>query len=259
MSFFEIIESVYKYFKEIFFSPYVHFEDKFVYWLSTVVTVIIIFFFIFRVIKFYKSNSGNDRELFYISLLFLIPLLIGLLISLKQSILLSRYLSILVPYLLIAKVALYFKMKLKYQIYFILIILIFSSIYGVIIHNRNDFKNNDYRRITQFIEDKISENDLILVDPHYMSWMVEYEIKQGNVDIPYPVDLGWNIDLIKDSLKIKSQQNLNSFWMIFDYSSMEKKGYDDFSLFTDSLGYKIDVNKEFYVIPDKVSVTRYLK
>jgi len=261
MSFIEILESVYKYFKEIFFSPYVHFEDKFVYWFSTVLTVIIMLVFLIRVIKFYKSDSKNDRVLFYVSLLFLIPLLIALLISMKQSILLSRYLSIIVPYLLIAKVALYFKMKMKYKIYVLILILIISSVYGVLIHNRNDFKNNDYRRITTYIQENDFNpgKDLLIVEPHYMGWMVEYEVKQDNVNLTNPVDFGWNLNQIKDSIKIKSNDNLESFWMILDYSSMEKNDYDNFNNFVDSLGYKSIASKTFYVIPEKVSVTHYVK
>lgn len=254
----KVTVGVYEYFREMFFSYYAAYESNLVIYIVTVLTVFIILFFIYRLIKFYKSNDRKDKHLFYISLLFLVPLLIATIISFRQSILLSRYLSILVPLILIAKVGLYFKMKRKYLTYTIILLLIGSSLYGVFLHYDNDFKNNDYRRIIKYIEKSYKPGEEIVVEPHYMGWMIEYENKQGHTKLPIPTIMGYTIASVRDSITNRSDE-LTSLWVVLDYSSIDKAGYEDFVDFMKTTGFELIQQKSFYLIPDKVRAMYFRK
>lgn len=254
----KVTVGVYAYFREMFFSYYAAYENNLVLYCITAVTIFIILFFIYRLIKFYSSNDRKDKHLFYISLLFLIPLLIATIVSFRQSILLSRYLSILVPLVLIAKVGLYFKMKKKYMTYTIILLLIGSSLYGIFLHYNNDFKNNDYRRVINYIEKSYRPGEEIVVEPHYMGWMIEYANKQGETKLPVPTIMGYTIATLRDSI-VNRADNMNNLWVVLDYSSVDKTGYDDFVDFMKSEGFEIIQQKSFYLIPDKVRAMYFRK
>jgi mannosyltransferase len=254
----KVTVGVYDYFREMFFSYYAAYESNLIIYSVTALTIFLILFFIYRLIKFYKSDDRKDKHLFYISLLFLVPLLIATIISFRQSILLSRYLSILVPLILIAKVGLYFKIKKKYLTYTIVIILIASSLYGIFLNYDNDFKNNDYRRIMDYIEKTYQPGEQIVVEPHYMGWMIEYANKQGETQLPVPKIMGYTIDAVKDSIK-NDADSLGNLWVVLDYSAVDDNGYDEFTNFMNEQGFELDGQKTFYLIPDKTMVMYFRK
>lgn len=254
----KVTVGVYDYFREMFFSYYASYESNLVLYSVTALTIFIILFFIYRLIKFYSSDDRKDKHLFYVSLLFLVPLLIATIISFRQSILLSRYLSILVPLILIAKVGLYFKMKKKYLTYTIILLLIASSLYGIVLHYDNDFKNNDYRRVMDYIENSYQPGEQIVVEPHYMGWMIEYANKQGETNLPVPVIMGYTINSVRDSIA-RDSDSLGNLWVVLDYSAVDDSGYDEFENFMNEQGFELDGQKTFYLIPDKVKIMYFRK
>jgi len=244
------------YFKEIFFSYYWNYENKGIIMVAEVFSIVLIIFLIVSLI-FYLKNS--DRKKLPIVILFFIPSLLAIFISFRQSIIFSRYLSIIVPYLYILCVFFIFRTKKKYISYPLISMLILVSAYGLTINYDNDYKNNDYRKIERFIEKNYKQDDKVIVEPHYFGWILKYDHIHQKTSLPAPQILGWTLPMQIDS--ISKRNDFNSVWMILDYASMERQGYDSLNTKMTSLGYKSDSLKEktFYIYPNKVKASYFYK
>ncbi|MCY7362115.1 MAG: hypothetical protein LH629_08640, partial [Ignavibacteria bacterium] len=173
-------------------------------------------------------------------------------------ILLSRYLSITIPFLYILIVysifynfndSIIFKKKTSI---IILILFIITNFLGIYIYNNNNFKNNDYRKIISHIESGYNEGDQIIAEPHFMGWSIDYHIRHNKSELTKPEVYGWNLKMQTDSLKnITGKKN---YWFITDYSSLENNNYDSLANIMKSVGYTRISEKTFYVIPSKVKV-----
>jgi uncharacterized membrane protein len=255
-----VAKNSFEYFKEAFFSYYIYYETLVWVYISLAGTMLIIFYLCFMAIRLTGAGTERtpeQRNLFCIVLLFFIPLLAGIAISIKSSILLSRYLSIIVPYLLISLTGLTLLFYKKKTAVILLGVIILISGIGAKIHYENGFKNNDYRKIVSYIEQGYNGKDMIIVEPHYMAWSIEYYVKHNNTSLSQPVNMGWNFNGILDSLNIK--KDYGNFWIVLDYSSMDTVRYKELPSVMNSLGYKQESEKRFYIIPNKVSVQRYVK
>ncbi|HRB00523.1 MAG TPA: glycosyltransferase family 39 protein, partial [Ignavibacteria bacterium] len=89
------------YFKHIFLSNYYTFEPGYIHFLATFITYFILAFLLYSLFRFFNSKVKLMKDNNYTILFFFIPLIIAGIISIKQNILLSRYLSIVVPFSLI--------------------------------------------------------------------------------------------------------------------------------------------------------------
>lgn len=258
-----VFKNSFEYFKETFFSYYIYYETLTWVYISLAATLLLILYLCFNAfrLKSNKFNTPEQRNLLYVVLFFFIPLAAGIAISLKNSILLSRYLSIIVPYLLISLTALTFLFYKQKTAVIILSIIILISGMGVKIHFENSFKNNDYRKVISYIEQNYDRNDMIhetiIVEPHYMAWSLEYYVRHNTTVLPEPVNMGWNFNGILDSLNIK--KDIGNFWIVLDYSSMDTLRYKELPAVMSNLGYRQESEKRFYIIPNKVSVQRYVK
>ncbi len=169
----------------------------------------------------------------------------------------SRYLSILAPYLFISLVYFSYRYYSKRTAAILCLLLCAVSAFGVSINYINQFKNNDYRKVISHIERSYMSGDLIVVEPHFMGWSIDYHSRHSDNRLPSPSVLGWNLGMQLDSLgKIPG---LGRFWLILDYSSMDKQGYDSIEGAVQGLGYKLASEKSFYVVPDKVNVRLFEK
>ena len=245
------------YFGDVFISTYYIFENSFIVYFANLTGIVMTIFILTSVILNFKKKkklfSGSD----YVILFFIVPYITAVLISMKQSILLSRYLSILIPYLLFMLI--YFSIKLysKKFIYVFIAFLILTSSLGVYILNNNNFKNNDYRRIITYIEENFNKGDMIIAEPHFMGWSINYHIRHNHSGLTPPTVFGWNLGMQLDS--VRQKKDLNGICFITDYSSLEKTNYDSLPQIMTGLGYSRRDSRTFYIIPSKVRVDFYSK
>lgn len=253
----EIAGSLLSYFNDIFLSIYYPYESNAVYYFSIFFGILTVTFIIFSVLKIINSKEFFTDRRNSIILLFCIPLLAALIISFRNGLLLSRYLSILVPYLFIMIVYLSFKIYNVKTALVISFFYILTSIYGIQLNFNNGFKNNDYRKIISYVENNFKTEDEIIVEPHFMGWSLNYNIKRNNSGLKEPLVLGWDLNMQLKSLKEKS--DVKNVWFILDYSALDKTGYDSLSYLMNELGYRKSAEKMFYIMPAKVSVEYYIK
>lgn len=253
---YQISENYLTFIKEIFFSYYWNYENAGVVKGVTVFSVSLILFLNASVIVYFIKS---DKKKTFIIVLFFIPSIIALLISTRQSIIFSRYLSIILPYLFILCVFFIFRIHKKYISYPLVFILIGLSVYGLTINYDNDYKNNDYRKIESFIEKNFDSNDKIIVEPHYFGWTMKYDTWHKKTNLPEPSILGWDLRMQVDSLS--KRNDINNVWMILDYASMDKDDYDSLQIKMNKIGYKPDSTKEktFFVYPNKVKAAYFYK
>ncbi|MBS1493914.1 MAG: glycosyltransferase family 39 protein [Bacteroidetes bacterium] len=252
----QVLENYVIFFKEIFFSNYWNYENSGVIIGATVVSIILILFILISSVIYFKKS---DKKKLPIILLFFIPSIIAIFVSFRQSIIFSRYLSIILPYLLILCVFFIFRIHKKYISYPLIIILIGISAYGLTINYSNDYKNNDYRKIESYIEKNLKTDDKIIVDPHYLGWVIRYDNTHQKTSLPVPHVLGWSLQMQIDS--IAKRTDFNNVWLVLDYASMEKNDYDSLNTKMNLKGFKADTTKEktFYIYPNKVKTSYFYK
>lgn len=256
-SFVQVGANTVNYFKDIFLSTYYSYENAGVYYFSNFLTMFIFVLIIFSLFKILNSGTVFKNKNNSIIYLFFIPLIIAVIISFNNSILFSRYLSITVPYLLIMIIYFLFENFKTRSAVIISLFLLLTEFYGSYINFNNNFKNNDYRRIISYIESNFKVGDEIIAEPHFMGWSINYHIKHSNSELSIPKILGWNLNMQIDSLK--KETNINSVWLIIDYSSLQKNNYDSLSILMNQIGFTKIHSKSFYVIPEKVKVEYYKK
>ncbi len=205
----------------------------------------------------WKKKENSNSSLPFIIMIVVIPLLIAGLISIKQKIEFYRYLSILVPYILILLVygLTGFKLLHRYASYSLIFFTAIVNIYGVDIHFRSDFKNDDYRPLIKLINDNYTEGERIYAEPHYNGWVIDYYKKQENLRIPNTafIRYGWNE--IMDSINVQKPE---SFWVVFDYSSVDTTKYSKYKSDL-SFRFENEMTKTFFLAPSKVELFRYSK
>lgn len=253
----ELGSSLFKFFNELFMSQYYGFEPVKVYYLANLtgmLLIVLLTYFLFRL--FNKSNFYKDKK-FYITLFFFIPLAIAILISSRQSIVFSRYLSIIVPYFCITIVLFSFSFFKKKIAMAVMAALTLLNAYGAVIYFNNDYKNNDYRRVISYVEKNFSESDKIIVEPHFMGWVFNYHILHSDSKLARPEILGWNINMQLDSLKKRS--DLNRVWFITDYSSLDSGKYSFLDSRMSEMGFEQKEKRAFYLMPAKVKVEYFVR
>ncbi|MDQ3019749.1 MAG: glycosyltransferase family 39 protein [Bacteroidota bacterium] len=254
-TFTETGNNIAEYFKNIFLSPYFNFENNGINYFSNLLILFIFALMIFSLFKIFNSKTFFKDTTNSIIYFFFIPLIIAITISINKSIVLSRYLSILIPYFFIMLVYLSFKIYKIRTAVIICLFLILASVYGTNINFNNNFKNNDYRRIISYLEENFKQGDEIIVEPHFMGWGINYYLNHSNSDLSVPKILGWNLGLQIDSLK--NSKDITKVWFVLDYSSLGKNKYDSLSYLMSEIGYDKIKSKSFYVIPEKVKVEYY--
>ncbi len=255
-TFLQISENYLIFFKETFFSYYWNYENKGIIIVTTVFSIILVLFLIVSCIIYFKKS---DNKKLPIIILFFIPSIIAFLVSFRQSIIFSRYLSIIAPYLFILCVFFIFRIHKKYISYSVIALLIGVSIFGLTINYSNDYKNNDYRKIESFIGSNLNSKDKIIVEPHYLGWVMKYDTWHKNTKLPEPSILGWGMGMQIDSMV--KRNDFGNVWMILDYASMNKNDYDSLSIKMSLKDYKADSVKQktFYIYPSKVRAAYFYK
>jgi len=245
------------YFKDNFLSVYYGFEPIHIQYLSLFISFFLLAYLLYCMFRFLNSEVIISADYNYIILFFYLPLLIALIISFKHYIILSRYLSIIIPYLIITVI--FFSTTLfKNKIQTLLFLFLFCvSSAGVYINYSNSFKNNDYRKVISFIEENYYNKSIIINEPHFMGWSIEYHSKHSETKLPVPEIFGWDLKMQLDSLK--NRKDIDKFWLILDYSSLANEDYVSAEKVLNQMGFKKSLEKTFYVIPAKVSAGYYVR
>src|SRR5690606_10557423 len=121
-----------------------------------------------------------------ISVFFIIPFAIAVIISFRNSLLLSRYISIIIPYFIISFTAFAFLLRNRKLTYLMIVPFIIASAVGMKFNYDMNFKNNDYRGVISYLEENYNAGERIVVEPHYMGWSIKYHNKRGGTNLPAP-------------------------------------------------------------------------
>lgn len=253
----EVGKSLMDYFKDTFLSTYYTFESNALIFFASIFSIFIILFLALSVIRIMNERSFLTKKENHIFLFFIVPLFIALIISFRQSLVLSRYLSILLPYLFIAMVYFVYKFYKPRTSFILCTLLILISSYGTYINFSNNFKSNDYRKIISYLENNFRDGDQIIAEPHFMGWSIDYFVKHNDTKIVKPTVLGWDLKMQIDSLE--HLNDYNNVWVISDYSALDKSKYDSLKILMQEKNYKQLQKKSFYLIPSKVNVEYYTK
>jgi len=253
----QIFSNVFNYFHEIFLSTYTSLGSAGLYYLSIFVGLFLVSFMFFSILKIVRTKKYFPDVRNSVAMFFFIPLFIASLISLNQSIVLSRYLSIILPYLFITIVYFSFNFYKRGTALLIVLVFLLISCYGTFIYFSNTSKNNDYRNIISYIENNYHEGDEIVAEPHFMGWVFKYYLNHNKSNIKLPVVLGWNMHMQIDSLKKINE--MDRIWFILDYSSLKKNNYDSLSGLMRDIGFKRSAGRSFNILPSKVSVDYFIK
>ena len=282
---FQVFVEFLKYFNDFIFSTYHNFATlwtEIIIYTFSVVLISSIVYFIFKLFK-NEQDQQNEKYSRYKLLAFLIsfPLIFAFILSFRQSIIFSRYLSTLVPYICIIIPLVIYKITAEKRKYLVAALITFMLFCGLYNNYYNSWKYNDYRDVINFIRDNSKENEkqeykedsreyppntsndnlkknyLLIADPHYLGWVIKYESLHSNNSINKPEVFGWDLPMQMDSLKERT--DINNLWVVLDYSTMDKRGYEESDLDLQTLGYKKITEKYFYIYPEKVKVAEYKK
>jgi hypothetical protein len=185
----------------------------------------------------------------------LVPLVLAAIISFNQKVEFYRYLSILVPYICLCIVYLFGKLNVRYIGIAFIAVFAAINIFGISLHYKYDFKNDDYRQIVKTLNENYTEGEKIYVQPHFNGWIIDYMRKQENLRIPKFVDhrYGWNVLL--DSIKTQSPPQ---FWLVMDYSDVDTSAYAGYIAGLKS-EYTVTFEKNFPMAPARVELYRLKK
>ena len=224
--------------------------------LVNIITYILLFITVAAIIGVAAGKIVRNKELLLILLLAFTPLILAGIISLRQKVEFYRYLSILVPYLLIFIVYGLSAYKRKIIIYFLVVIISAINIYGMTIHYSFKFKNDDYRELIQKLELNYKTGERVFTEPHYNGWTIDYYRKQNNLKIPNTSEVRYGWREISDSIKVQKPQ---SFWLVLDYSAVDTTEYPAFLYDIYTKSYRADYTDTFRLAPAKVELYRFRK
>lgn len=200
--------------------------------------------------KFYKEK---DKSIVLIVLVMFIPLLLAGIISLKQKVEFYRYLSIIVPYILIFVIYGVSKFEKKYIIFPLTAIILGINVFGVRLHYSFEFKNDDYRPLIKTIENEFMEGDKIYVEPHYYGWLIDYYKIQDKLLIPKTTYIRYGWAEVLDSLNTQKPER---FWVVFDYSAVDTTKYASYISGLDAR-FSRDFYSAYYTAPYRIDLYRY--
>lgn len=241
--------------KDLNLGLYYHYVDlEFVRYLSIFLALVILV----SLLKIFtrKEKKDNNNKFLLILLIVFVPLVMAGIISIRQKVEFYRYLSILIPYILIFIVYGLNLFRHKYITYTVIIMIAVINIYGITVQNSFNFKNDDYRGIIKSIETRGTENERIYVEPHYNGWVIDYYRKQENLKLPPNTYIRYGWGEISDSLNTQSPA---SFWLILDYSAVDTSRYTDYINSVFEKGYVIDSKETYNLAPTKVELFRFRK
>ncbi len=249
-TFTRVITEYVNYLKDLNLGLYYHYSDL------RIVKYIAIFLGLCWVISiagmFLKRRIRKDNFILILLVTF-VPLILAGVISFKQRVEFYRYLSILVPYLLILLVYGLAGYKHKVITFSLIGLILLINVYGFTIQNSFIFKNDDYRPLIEKLNEEYREGDRIYVEPHYYGWLIDYYKKQESLEIPKTAYIRYGWSEILDSINV---QNPQRFWIVLDYSAVDTTFFNQYKAQMDSL-YTREFNMTYYMAPLRAELFRY--
>ena len=248
--------NTFAFFREIFFSYFIYYKSASIYHISNYVTLsLVIIYCILFVIMIKRKEIIGDTAV--VTTFFAIPMIIAVIISYKNSLLLSRYISIIIPFFIMSYVIFALSLKNKKISYTIITFFILVSAVGTKFEYEMDFKNNDYRQIIQYLEKNYHDGDYVVVEPHYMGWSIKYLNKREETNLPAPIIIDYSLKGIVDSLN--NNKSIENLWLVLDYSSLGRDGYDNIVSSMNAIGFDMKQEETFIVIPEKVMIYYFVR
>lgn len=254
------LDEVINYIKDLNMGLYYHYTDLrlikfitvFLIIVYSVTLIILLLSILRRSLPSGNSNTANNQ--FFIPFTFVvIPVAIGIVISLNQKVEFYRYFSIIIPFVLMFILYGISKIEKKYIVYPVIILILMINIFGITSGFSFNFKNDDYRPLINNIEHNFKEGDRVYVEPHYMGWSIDYYKEQWDLKLPSPVYIRYGWNEILDSL---STQKPERFWLILDYSAVDTAKYTEYIT---GLKEKNNIEERtvYFLAPTKVELYRF--
>jgi hypothetical protein len=247
-----IVKEVLNFVRDAAMGLYYSSTPSWILWIITILLLLMISVSFFITIRNFKL-LGNNYSL--ILLVFGLTLLTAVLVASKQRIEFFRYLSILVPYIVIILVLAFSSIKRDKLLIFTIIIFSLINLYGIYKYFKADYKNNDYRGILTEININIAEGEKIFTEPHYCGWIVDYYSKKGFENVPGTINYGWGINMMVDTITFKQPKR---FFLVVDYCTLDTTGYKK-AINQLTNNYKLVYLKRFNIIPREVDLYRFVK
>lgn len=202
---------------------------------------------------FLKREVNKDNSKVLIVLAVVIPLVLAGIISLKQKVEFYRYLSILIPYILMIFVYGLSNWNKKLLIYPLILVYAGINIFGLTIQNSFYFKNDDYRSLIRKIESEFKAGDRIYVEPHYYGWIIDYYKKQDGLQLPKTAYIRYGWIEILDSINVQKPER---FWVVMDYSAVDTAKFGSYLNDLESRFTK-EYYEPFYTAPLRIDLYRF--
>jgi uncharacterized membrane protein len=257
-----VIKEFYKFIKDLSIGFYFRYTDHTIPEILGIITLFIfclVLFLIFK--KVFANNNDSIRQDTYqarvsslIVFTAIIPIFLAILISFRQWIEYFRYLSIIIPFILIVLVLAFENLNKWFRV-IILVVFMITNLYGDYLYYKYDFKNNDYRELIRILNRGDTKQDNIFVYPHYFGWIINYYRIENNLNYPAPFNYGWEFSMLLDSVKVEKPENL---WLVMDYHSADQPTYTE-KLNSLEKFYKISYVQKFKVEPDTVALYKLEK
>jgi mannosyltransferase len=253
---FSLIEQLFFFFKDISLGLY-HFyaEYRLMYAVNILILVLFsinvfgILYFLFKGIRTGKSKTSFPNYQAIIILVTFIPILAASVIFLGERIEFFRYLSFILPFILISGLMGLSNLNKKIQ-YTVIVIFAAVNIYGDYLYFKLDFKNNDYREVIKYLDSNSSGDEKLFVYPHYYGWIIDYYSKQDMLKIPKSADVRYGWGEYQDSIITHKPEKL---WMVFDYGAEDTVSFQD-KLNWLTYDYEITRKDSFQTVPFNVKV-----
>lgn len=253
---FTLIEQLFFFFKDISLGLY-HFYANYalmkminlIILLLFAVNIIGIIYFLYKQIKVKKSAKPFPNYNALIILVTFVPVFAASVIFLREKIEFFRYLSFIVPFILICGL-LGLRMLNKYVQISVIVVFMIANIYGDFLYYSYDFKNNNYKEVIHTLNSNNRGEEKIFVYPHYYGWIIDYYGKQNELAIPKTADVKYGWWELQDSITAHKPE---SFWMVFDYGAEDTATYKE-KLKWLTNDYNITFRDSFSTVPFEVKV-----
>jgi uncharacterized membrane protein len=239
-------EQVFDFMNDITLGFYFRFEKNILTTTFQGLTLLLALGFFWKSVSSLRSVPGG-RGGTLILLLVLIPLVFAVFIAIFRWIEFFRYLSIILPYILISGFVVFQGLSEKIKVSIFLLFFV-SNIYGDWLYFKKDFKNNDYRQVVADIRADSKPGDRIFVYPFYYRWNLEYYQKHGG--LPEIFDYGYEYTRLREEL---STHKKGDVFFILDYSFPDTTGHAE-KLKDLQKDYEIILSKLHKGIPDRIEI-----
>lgn len=184
-------------------------------------------------------------------ILFAIPLSLGLLLSLRQSLQLSRYLDSVFPFFAMILATALVSLKPRWKAAASGTLLVTVMLPGLLAYYSTPSRDSDYRPIAELLRTRFQAEDSIIVEPDYIARCIEYYLR--GTFLAERLQGPFGPGSIPE--RLARQTSCQRLWIIADYRS---------SLFSsgpaaEAIGWKVQDDQKWPINDPKIRVMLYSK